>query len=299
MAGWAHISISQSGDSSDDEAEAGVASASGASATSASTTAATATAATSATDITSGTAVQAGGTFSSRWLNNMLESTQHMRARLGKQIREIKLISACSGMLTELHTLQLLGLQATVEAAAEKKVSAQHFVMQNTWKPKHLYEDLADLRMGGGACVCHGGQWCDMVPTKRDTDMFVMGCPCQPYSRQRPKRFKGTVDHHAAGMSREFIDLVARMEPKVAIMEEVQGFNAPESSENPSTPFDEWAALVQESLPSYSLAKILVNAATWLPVHRTRYLNMTRKHVVHGNSKGKRHTSHISATRRG
>ena len=73
-----------------------------------------------------------------------------------------------------------------------------------------------------------------------------MGTPCNPFSVQRDKRFKGTVtEHHLAEYTfSDARDMLAKFEPVHAIFEQTEGFAKPLVKGGQKTPQEMLLVLV-------------------------------------------------------
>lgn len=85
------------------------------------------------------------------------------------------------------------------------------------------------------------GRACCVLP--HGVDFLCMGTPCPPFSRQRPKRFaSGTVKQHRDANT-TFMHAGAfleKYEPRVAVLEQVEGFIMPMAAGETDTPLTLW-----------------------------------------------------------
>ena len=91
----------------------------------------------------------------------------------------------------------------------------------------------------GKPCRCHPQSEGCNIAQKGQIKLAVLGTPCPPFSKQRPKRFQdGTVkshSHYSVTFS-SAVDFLARFEPMVGLMEQVDGFDLPFSTTDSETP---------------------------------------------------------------
>lgn len=83
-------------------------------------------------------------------------------------------------------------------------------------------------------------------PQKASPDIGVTGSPCNPFSSQRVKRFAAGnvalhVDYETTMTS--VVSFYATLEPKLGVTEQVAGFKQPMSSEDPTTPLQQFLGL--------------------------------------------------------
>lgn len=101
----------------------------------------------------------------------------------------------------------------------------------------HVHATLED-QVNGCPCLLHPSNvTCGCG--EESPDLSVLGTACDPYSRQRPKRFvTGSVKSHQDYLTtfRDTLDFLTRFEPHTAIMEQVAGFTMVYSSSEEDTP---------------------------------------------------------------
>lgn len=119
-------------------------------------------------------------------------------------------------------------------SAADLNDKCRAFVSANATRnsPTHWFRTLEDQMKGhaGAHCTLHQGSTmcnpCPQVP-----DLGMIGSPCHPFSTQRADRFvAGSVEAHAeckVAMS-QMVNWLCRFEPRIAILEQVMGFDMPE-----------------------------------------------------------------------
>ena len=143
-----------------------------------------------------------------------------------------------------------LGIPFAIVGAAEKNPQYQKIIeANNTSSLRHLWGTLESMMdsqrhcggQGGrpgqpGSCLRHPGESC-AIPSS--ISLGVTGSPCNPYSRQRNKRFRdGDVASHSMHQTtvRDVIDFYKQYKPHAGITEQVQGFNMATSSSDKETP---------------------------------------------------------------
>lgn len=107
----------------------------------------------------------------------------------------------------------------------------------------HMHGSL-ESQMKDERCLLHSaetGRACCALP--HGVDFLCMGTPCPPFSRQRPKRFaSGTVKQHRDANT-TFMHAGAfleKYEPRVAVLEQVEGFIMPMAAGETDTPLTLW-----------------------------------------------------------
>ena len=140
--------------------------------------------------------------------------------------------------------MQALRIEFTVMSASETNPQYRDFFLANCPSFQHVYESIEEQVQGSGPCILckQAGMECEVgrdgLP--QPVDLLVTGSPCDPFSRQRPKRFvTGDVRMHAAfdvTMS-VLLDMYAKFSPNVGIMEQVLGFLMPMDSTTTETPY--------------------------------------------------------------
>ena len=106
-------------------------------------------------------------------------------------------------------------------------------------KVEHVHPTFAEQN-AGKPCILHPHSPSCARPV--NADLGVFGTPCDPFSLQRGKRFHdGSVKQHAL-YSVTFTDalnfLLDPGAPKAVIMEQVEGFNEPESDSESEIPMN-------------------------------------------------------------
>lgn len=138
---------------------------------------------------------------------------------------------------------QELGIPFTCVGMAEKNADFQEFLRLN-FQPSHLHATIADQTQDA-PCLLHPyGETCECSSecgSQGSPDLACLGTPCPPFSRARPKRFcDGSVKGHS-DYSTTFAGAVAfltKYEPRVCIVEQVDGFGNPFSASDSECPKD-------------------------------------------------------------
>ena len=140
--------------------------------------------------------------------------------------------------------LQLLGFRFQSISASDLKPESYEMIRENFHDLTHFYMSMDDQTRGTG-CVHSKASGCaGFMPNfhVESPDLGITGTPCQPFSRQRVKRSApGSVAGHKA-YDTTFTDLVCWLhsfEPKVAIVEQVEGMDIRESSACPTSPLQQ------------------------------------------------------------
>lgn len=127
-------------------------------------------------------------------------------------------------------------------AGSEPDKSFQQFAMANhTFE--NFYDNLSDQLLARQCSVHHSccGQRCH-VP--EEPDLLIMGTPCNPFSLQRVKRFKGTVFSHqlADHAFKDSYCMLEKFRPAHAILEQTDGFQKPIEEGHAETPLEKLLA---------------------------------------------------------
>lgn len=134
---------------------------------------------------------------------------------------------------------QALGLKFNIMSAADPNVKCQEFVLENHQRnpPTHWFCTLAD-QIAGKPCRLHefASDGCNGSPCT--PDLGLIGSPCHPFSTQRNGRFEpGSVQGHEeckVAMT-EMLQWLVKFEPRVAFLEQVAGFDMPETKGGPQS----------------------------------------------------------------
>ena len=99
------------------------------------------------------------------------------------------------------------------------------FAMYRAMKlsPRHFFMEVQGIMAGRGPCQMHG-ELC-LLEDQADDDLLVEGFPCQPYSTQRPTRYKdGWHSHPASEVMFQDGHVLKQRKPRMALFENVPGF---------------------------------------------------------------------------
>ena len=140
--------------------------------------------------------------------------------------------------------MQALGFQYSVMSAAEPDQKCRDFVYQNCDRPPTHWFPTIQAQMQSmesqRACVCHPWSADGCCAAPETADLGIMGAPCHPFSTQRAKRYvTGSVAQHPEYdvMCQQVIRWLEVFEPRVVVLEQVEGFDEPEDKNDESTPF--------------------------------------------------------------
>ena len=109
------------------------------------------------------------------------------------------------------------------------------FISEN-FKVSHVHSTLAD-QAAGKPCLLHPE--CTSCPLHSDAQLAVLGTPCNPYSKGRVKRWADDSVKSHVSYDTTFKDTYAFLqcaEPRIAILEQVDGFLLRFSSTDAQTP---------------------------------------------------------------
>ena len=128
-----------------------------------------------------------------------------------------------------------LGIPYDCKSMSEKCQAFRDFCSSNYPEGfEHVYETMED-QAEKGPCLLHPTGECKV----ESVDLACFGTPCDPYSRQRPKRWvDGSVKAHEdyGTTFQASVNLLKAYEPKVAIMEQVDGFDMKYGGDDDATP---------------------------------------------------------------
>lgn len=136
---------------------------------------------------------------------------------------------------------QELEIPFTCVSISEKSAAYQAFIEANfPDRIEHAYRTMADQICGEG-CLKHvgSGRRCGNQGQRQSPRLAVFGTPCDPFSKQRSKRWcDGSVKAHGdfATTFQDVYQLLEAEEPLITIMEQVDGFDMPFSSTDRQSP---------------------------------------------------------------
>ena len=179
---------------------------------------------------------------------------------IGTQQRPLRLQTAFSGTASIVKLLRRMGVDVVEDCAVEMKPSAWKFCQKNDLLPGCWFQDMAQIsERGRGRCRVHDDE-CDLPAQK--PDLYVAGFPCPPYSRQRHGSHIGENrrSHPDFAKARWTIDHIARVRPRMAVLEQVPDFAILAQGESVSacTEFCDDLKEIQ-----YESAVVNLNLAAW------------------------------------
>jgi site-specific DNA-cytosine methylase len=129
-----------------------------------------------------------------------------------------------------------------VLSASEASSDFRQFFLANNEEGtfSHVYERVED-QLDNQPCLLHpNSKRCDATCGEM-VDFMLAGSPCDPYSRQRCKRFEsGSVKTHC-DFETTFTSVIKMFKkycPKIGILEQVQGFQLPLDTTTRVTPYE-------------------------------------------------------------
>ena len=136
---------------------------------------------------------------------------------------------------------QALGIPFVVLSASDPNMKCRAFVEANypDHAPPHWFADISE-QYDGKACTKHPyGTGCDACSVgSQGLDFAITGSPCHPFSVQRSERLRGVniqehSEYHTTMSS--LLRWSKCFEPKVWVMEQVEGFDMPVQQKNSMT----------------------------------------------------------------
>ena len=199
----------------------------------------------------------------------------------GKQLRSIRIATACSGLAPESKFDITVKLKHTSEWTCDSKESSWRFIEANGPVEGHHFVDFRELAASidlscpgkakvQGRCARHEFQQCTVELEIGELDSFHAGVSCKPYSVARSDRASGTKSHRDAWCMDAFLSLVSGVRPRTALLENVHGFIMPESKSDPTSPLKRFLAAAAEQCPTYSIQTFRLPGTTFLHFSRRR-----------------------------
>ena len=149
------------------------------------------------------------------------------RPALGSKDRPVRLHTIFSGTGAPKQALRDLGYHVSETSMAEIKPSAQQFLKANNlWTEECFFADAHPLvTEGAGQCLVHDDRC--QIPAG-EVDLFVAGFPCSPFSNQGQtnRSEEATRNHRDFHKSQWAVDYIARVNPKMVVLENVPKFAA-------------------------------------------------------------------------
>ena len=147
------------------------------------------------------------------------------RPALGREDTPVRLHTIFSGIGSPKQALRDLGYHVLETSMAEIKPWAQQFLKANNlWTEGCFFADAHPLvTNGAGHCLVHEDTC--QIPAG-EVDLFVAGFPCTPYSNQgQANRSEEAIrSHRDFHKSQWAIDYIARVNPKMVVLENVPNF---------------------------------------------------------------------------
>ncbi|CAE7321324.1 unnamed protein product, partial [Symbiodinium sp. CCMP2592] len=164
-----------------------------------------------------------------------------------------------------------LGIPFTAVAAAEKQPEYRRVIQANHGsRLQHLYETLEDM-LEGRPCTKHADCEHCRIDAVGNISLALTGSPCNPFSKQRAKRFRDQsvqLHHMTETTMSGVVGLYRKWEPRAAIMEQVRGFDMKTSQAD--LEFLKTMASQTWKHGGYWVAKLLLDASDWIHISRPR-----------------------------
>ncbi|CAE7942569.1 unnamed protein product [Symbiodinium necroappetens] len=168
--------------------------------------------------------------------------------------------------------LQALGIPFTALAAAEKQPEYRRVIQANHGsRLQHLYETLEDM-LEEKTCTKHPDCERCRVDSAGGISLALTGSPCNPFSKQRAKRFRDqSVQHHRMTETTMsgVVGLYLKWEPRAAIMEQVRGFDMQTSQADVTTPATKFLQIMAAQTwkhGGYWVAKLYLDSTDWIQI---------------------------------
>lgn len=166
-----------------------------------------------------------------KWPSYILDAHARRRQSLGAQMRDLSILSLCTGLCAESTACRALNIKVSVEAACDikKNVEIVQACKTGPERPKHFFGDVFGLVSGDSTSCQWHATTSQCQERLQNLDLLVAGFPCQPYTKQNPKRRKvgsgaSTEEHRLQRVTAAMHDALERFTPKGFIFEQVPGF---------------------------------------------------------------------------
>ena len=164
----------------------------------------------------------------SLWSRPITDAIRPARSVRGRQLRQLRIGSICSGLGAESTVLRELQFGCEEVFTCDIKESSIRNILANR-KPQHRFLDLRSLVEPQRSCKCavHGFAHCSTEASAiGHLDVLSGGISCQPYSMCRTgRRMEGlNIQHKDLWMAEAWLGAVLRYRPGLAILENVCGF---------------------------------------------------------------------------
>lgn len=154
---------------------------------------------------------------------------------------------------------------------------------------KHHFLDVKDLVEGRCKCAFHALQDCSLDGAP-EIDIFLGGMSCCPYSTSRSKRRKGTEAHADSQLGQISQKLVQKLQPGIAIMENVMGMMTRDSHGTSVSPLEKSMQQAKTTMPQYTGKVFRLDSKHFLMLHR-RHFYVVYCHERVGGAKALEHIS--------
>ncbi|CAE8649286.1 unnamed protein product [Polarella glacialis] len=175
------------------------------------------------------------------WATLLEQHTKDQGFSIPKRQDPVALFSACTASFAEASVFKELGIPIRCLGTSEPCEAFREFAQSNH-DADHWHLTMQD-QIEDKPCTIHKDATSCCVVVQ--PDYLVMGTPCNPFSRQRNKRFheKSVMQHELA--QHTFTDaylLLEKYEPPSATMEQSDGFSAPLHAGSDDSPLKRFLA---------------------------------------------------------
>jgi hypothetical protein len=175
----------------------------------------------------------------------MLNSIRDILSKIASKfldVRPIRVLSCCSGVLTEAFAAAALGIKISV-VVCDSDAACRNFSRQaHGHELLHYFPSMACLEgdVIGGDCSVHS-QYCTTAAADGEAssfDLLIAGPPCQPYSKLSGSKappethplfsslFTPECDDGLGVSSGSLLAVIRKHRPKFGIVEQVAGFSS-------------------------------------------------------------------------
>jgi hypothetical protein len=196
-----------------------------------------------------------------------------------RQLREVTIISAACGMISEALALRQLNIEVKILLASDTKPDALQFALSHphlATRIAHFFETIDDQLRHQNCLLHHDGDCQGPRQHPRGDnverpDCFVMGFPCQSFSRTRPGRFRDDRARNDAVLwGRRLRRVMAELRPYVCVVENVTGFAMALSYTDPTKAEEAFLAECGCENLGYRMLKFPLDAKIWHGLPRPR-----------------------------
>ena len=149
--------------------------------------------------------------------------------------KQLKFATACSGSGAPSLVLQALTPSSVEVMACDVNPSCAHALLLNA-KPLHCHSDLAQ-QVKHKSCYCYiCNKHCPVPTPDANLDLLIVGFPCNPNSLMNKDRFKrDATETSDAKVFLSTCDLIQKYQPKIFILENVEGVHRKKGGDSNST----------------------------------------------------------------